>query len=81
MKQAWSDLKSFVTIAMILLLFVIVVANLFGCTLEQNILILVTNLITAVFTYYFARPKQNDDNDDNVENEEKDKDNNVEFKE
>ena len=30
MKQAWEDLKSFVTIAMILLLFVIVIANLFG---------------------------------------------------
>ena len=30
MKQAWEDLKSFVTIAMIVLLFVIVIANLFG---------------------------------------------------
>ena len=71
MKQAWSDLKSFVTIAMILLLFIIVVANLFGCTLEQNILILVTNLITAVFTYYFARPKQGEDeNKQNTDEEE-----------
>ena len=64
MKQAWTDLKSFVTIAMITLLFIIVVANLFGCTLEQNILILVTNLITAVFTYYFARPKQEEEKND-----------------
>lgn len=71
MKQAWTDLKSFVTIAMIILLFIIVVANLFGCTLEQNILILVTNLITAVFTYYFARPKQSEDeNKQNTDEEE-----------
>lgn len=55
MKQAWSDLKSFVTVAMILLLFVIVIASLFGATLEDNILILVTNLVTAVFTYYFTK--------------------------
>lgn len=69
MKQAWSDLKSFVTIAMIILLFVIVIANLLGCTLEQNILILVTNLITAVFTYYFSRPKQNEKKEEDKNDE------------
>ena len=57
MKQAWEDLKSFVTIAMILLLFVIVIANLFGAVLSETILVLVTNLITAVFTYYFSKNK------------------------
>ena len=55
MKQAWKDLKSFVTVAMILLLFVIVIANLLGATIAENLLILVTNLITAVFTYYFTK--------------------------
>lgn len=55
MKKAWSDLKSFVTVAMIILLFVIVIANLLGATIAENILILVTNLITAVFTYYFTK--------------------------
>lgn len=55
MKKALTDLKSFVTVAMIFLLFIIVIANLCGATLEQNILILVTNLITAVFTYYFTK--------------------------
>lgn len=55
MKQAWEDLKSFVTVAMILLLFVIVIANLLGATIAENLLILVTNLVTAVFTYYFTR--------------------------
>lgn len=57
MKQAWEDLKSFVTIAMIVLLFVIVIANLFGAVLSETILVLVTNLITAVFTYYFSKGK------------------------
>lgn len=55
MKKAWNDLKSFVTVAMIFILFAIVVSDLFGATLTDNILILVTNLITAVFTYYFTR--------------------------
>jgi len=61
MKKAWNDLKSFVTVAMIILLFIIVIANLLGCTLAENILILVTNLITAVFTYYFTRKENKED--------------------
>jgi len=63
MKKAWSDLKSFVTVTMIILLFVIVVANLLGAKLEENILILVTNLITAVFTYYFTKREKTDENE------------------
>lgn len=58
MKKAWSDLKSFVTVAMILILTIIVVADLFGASLTDNILILVTNLITAVFTYYFTKKEE-----------------------
>lgn len=57
MKQAWSDLKSFVTISMIVLLFIIVIANLFGMEISQPILLLVTNLISNVLTYYFTRKK------------------------
>lgn len=57
MKQAWSDLKSFVTISMIVLLFIIVIANLFGREISQPILLLVTNLISNVLTYYFTRKK------------------------
>ena len=67
MKQAWNDLKSFITVAMIILLFVIVVANLFGCTVEQNLLILVTNLMTAVFTYYFTRKDKTKEDAENKE--------------
>lgn len=55
MKKAWNDLKSFVTVSMIVILFLIVVANLFGASLSDNLLILVTNLTTAVFTYYFTK--------------------------
>ena len=58
MKQAWSDLKSFVTISMVVLLFTIVIANLFGATLDQPILLLVTNIIKTVLTYYFTRKKE-----------------------
>ncbi len=61
MKQAWSDLKSFVTIAMVLLLFTIVIANLLGATLDQSILLLVTNSITMVFTYYFTKKDKEGD--------------------
>lgn len=69
MKQAWTDLKSFVTIAMVILLFIIVIANLLGSTLEQSILLLVTNAVTMVLTYYFSRNKINDTN--NEKNKEK----------
>lgn len=67
MKSMLDDLKSFVTVAMILLLAGIVVANIFGKKLDDNILILVTNLITSVFTYYFTKK------DDNVKNSENSK--------
>lgn len=61
MKKALTDLKSFVTVAMIFLLFIIVIANLCGATLAENILILVTNLVTAVFTYYFTKKESGED--------------------
>ena len=49
------DLKTFVTVWLMLILGVIVVANLFGKSLEQEILLLFTNIITGVTTYYFNR--------------------------
>lgn len=55
MRKALNDLKSFVTVAMVCILLIIVVASLLGATIQDNILILVTNLITAVFTYYFTK--------------------------
>lgn len=67
MKQAWNDLKSFITVAMIILLFVIVIANLLGANLAENLLILVTNLSTAVFTYYFTKKEKNESEEQNHE--------------
>jgi hypothetical protein len=67
MKQFWNDLKSFVTIMMIILLFVVVIANLFGKVLADNLLILVTNLITAVFTYYFTKKENSEGSNDDGE--------------
>lgn len=65
MKKAINDLKSFVTIAMVVLLFIIVIANIFGKDLGENILLLVTNLISAVFTYYFSRKENKDEEQSN----------------
>ena len=62
MKKAWDDLKSFLTIMLLVLLFVIVIANIFGKRIDENLLILTTNLITSVFTYYFAKKDKVDDN-------------------
>lgn len=69
MKQFWTDLKSCITILMIVLLFIVVIANLFGKTLADNLLILVTNLITAVFTYYFAKKEGSNENGTNRSDE------------
>lgn len=66
MKQAWTDLKSFVTVSMIVLLAIIVIAGLFDYNLADNLLVLVTNLVTAVFTYYFTK-KENTENNSIVE--------------
>lgn len=49
------DLKTFVTVWLMIILGVIVVANLCGKSLEQEILLLFTNIITGVMTYYFNR--------------------------
>lgn len=70
MKQAINDLKSFITVAMILLLFVIVIANLVGFSLAENLLILVTNLVTAVFTYYFTKEKNSELSENKTKNKE-----------
>ena len=70
MKQAWSDLKSFITVSMIILLFIVVIANLLGATIAENLLILVTNLITAVFTYYFTKKVENKNTEVIEENKE-----------
>lgn len=57
MKQAWNDLKSFVTIAFTLTIIalVIVVAIKGKWDMFQIVFTLFSNLATAVFTYFFTR--------------------------
>jgi phosphotransferase system glucose/maltose/N-acetylglucosamine-specific IIC component len=59
MKQAWSDLKSFVTIAftMTIITLVVIVAIKGKWDMFQIVFTLFSNLATAVFTYYFTRKK------------------------
>lgn len=65
MKKCINDLKSFVTVWLMLLLGVIIVANLFGKILDQEILLLFTNTITGVITYYFNRKENTKEGENN----------------
>ena len=57
MKQAWSDLKSFVTIAftftIIALVLIVVIKG--NWDIFQIVFTLFSNIATAVFTYFFTR--------------------------
>lgn len=70
MKKAWNDLKSFVTIWLMLLLAVVVIADLFGYELTDPVLLLFTNTLTAVITYYFTKKDKKEENENNVEGSE-----------
>ena len=74
MKEFWTDLKSFVTVAMIVILAAIIVCNLFGMKLDDNLLLLFTNLITAVFTSYFTKSDKKKEEVVPVEEKEKQND-------
>lgn len=60
MKKAINDLKSFVTVWLMFLLGIIIVANLAGLHLDDPILLLFTNTLTAVITYYFTKKEDKD---------------------
>jgi hypothetical protein len=62
MKQAWSDLKSFVTIAftITIITLVVVVAIKGKWDMFQIVFTLFSNIATAVFTYYFTRKKDDE---------------------
>ena len=61
------DLKSFITVMMVLIFAGIIVADILDKSLSENLLLLFTNLITAVFTYYFTKK---DNTSENIKNEE-----------
>jgi hypothetical protein len=71
MKQAWSDLKSFVTIAFTLTIItlVIVVAIKGKWDIFQIVFTLFSNLATAVFTYFFTRKSKDGIVEGSEENE------------
>lgn len=71
MKQAWNDLKSFVTIAFTLTIItlVIVVAIKGKWDIFQIVFTLFSNLATAVFTYFFTRKTKDDINERSEEDE------------
>lgn len=62
MKQVWSDLKSFVTVAFTLTIIslVVIVAIKEQWDIFQIIFTLFSNIATAVFTYYFTRRSKNE---------------------
>lgn len=64
MKQAWNDLKSFITVAMILILAGVIIADICGFALSDNLLLLFTNLATSIFTYYFTKKNTTDESED-----------------
>ena len=67
MRQAWTDLKSFVTIFLMIMLGVIIVFNLLGYRLDEQVLLLFTNIITGVITYYFTRKNKESNTDSKKE--------------
>lgn len=59
MKQAWEDLKSFVTVAFTIAIIALVFITVFTSeNMFQLVFVLFTNIATAVFTYYFTKKKQ-----------------------
>lgn len=65
MKQAWSDLKSFVTISVIvtLVILLIVVAIKSNWEIFQLIFTLFSSVTSAVITYFFTKKSNNKETD------------------
>jgi len=69
MKQAWNDLKSFVTVVFTLAIVALVFITVFKSDdLFELVFVLFTNVATAVFTYYFT--KRQTDNTSKIEKKE-----------
>jgi uncharacterized membrane protein len=71
MKQAWSDLKSFVTVSIVLTLIalIIIIAIQQNWDMFQIVFTLFSSIASSVFTYYFTK-KENSENAENTsENE------------
>ena len=66
MKQAWNDLKSFVTIVFTITIvaLIIILAIQQNWEIIQLVFTLFSNIAVAVFTYYFTKKKQGGDSND-----------------
>jgi uncharacterized membrane protein len=66
MKQAWNDLKSFVTIVFTITIvtLIIILAIQQNWEIFQLVFTLFSNIAVAVFTYYFTKKKQGGDSND-----------------
>ena len=66
MKQAWNDLKSFVTIVFTITIvaLIIILAIQQNWEIFQLVFTLFSNIVVAVFTYYFNKKKQGGDSND-----------------
>lgn len=61
MKQAWNDLKSFVTVVFTIALVALVFITIFKSEeMFKLVFVLFTNIATAIFTYFFTKRKTND---------------------
>ena len=61
MKQAWNDLKSFVTVMFTLtIVILVIIAAIKSESMFELVFVLFTNMATAVFTYYFTRKEKNE---------------------
>ena len=67
MKQAWSDLKSFVTVAftITLIALIIIVAVQSNWDVFQIVFTLFSNVVVSVFTYYFTK-KDKEEKDESI---------------
>ncbi len=64
MKQAWGDLKSFVTVAFSLTVIVLIIIVAINKNWEvfQLVFTLFSSICASVFTYYFTKTSKNNDN-------------------
>ncbi|MBQ9314886.1 MAG: hypothetical protein IJ220_07890 [Clostridia bacterium] len=71
MKQAWSDLKSFVTVAftLTLIVLIVIVALKSNWDIFQIVFTLFSNVVVSVFTYYFTKKDNNENTENSTKNE------------
>ncbi len=62
MKQAWDDLKSFVTILFAISLVALLFISIFKSdAIFEMVFLLFTNMCTAVFTFFFSKKSSKDE--------------------